>query len=90
MDKGKWYKLSNGTLEVDNNWYMEFNEISNDIVKSSRHINIKLLRSNTRVNMEDSFGTPGQYTFTEVPKSEIQEFLPIEERDQINNAYELY
>jgi hypothetical protein len=78
--KDKWYRITNGTSLVIGGrlWYGKFLKVDGYIITSNHYSEISGFESR-----EGSFGSKGIYTFTEVPLSEIQFFLPVNHPDKI-------
>ena len=75
----KWYKVCNGNFNIphDDLYYVKSPKIINDIITVDQYL------YNGYLEEEGKFGHVGDYTFTEVPLSEIQWILPDGHSDKI-------
>ena len=72
FEAGKWYRVTDGKNKAIGKrlWYVKSPKVIDNIIICEEYwYNGSLLK-------DGNFGTIGDYTFTEVPLSEIQQFLP--------------
>ena len=71
FEAGKWYRVTDGkNKEIGKSlWYVKSLSVLNGIIKAGEYWHDYL-------STDGCFGSIGDYTFTEVPLSEIQQFLP--------------
>ena len=87
---GQWYKLTSGTLKLDKPWYIKFREINKEgSIRSTHYINGSGTFSSSK---DGNFGIKGDYTFSEIELSEIQQYLPEGHPDLLSQElnYEIY
>ena len=87
---GQWYKLTSGTLKLDKPWYIKFKEITdNGNIISTHYIRDNKSFSNSEYG---NLGIKGDYTFSEINLSEIQQYLPKDHPDLIPQEpnYEIF
>lgn len=73
LEQNKWYKITSGKLNLNKHWYVKFNEMKGNTIGCTDYINDSLKFK--QVN-DTNFGSVGDYTFTLIDLSEIQEYLP--------------
>ena len=78
----KWYKVCNGKFNIphDTLYYVKSPKIINNIITVDQYL------YNGYLGQEGNFGHIGDYTFVEVPLSEIQHLLPEGHPDLVNTV----
>jgi hypothetical protein len=80
LKQNKWYKLTSGKLILIKPWYVKFNIIQGQIIKCTDYINDDFKFKST---YDSNFGSIGEYIFTSIDLSEIQEYLPDGHPDKV-------
>ena len=81
FEVGKWYKVCDGNIKIYNDpWYVKSPKIVDGIVKVDQYLYDNCLEE------EGNFGNVGDYTFVEVPLSEIEHLLLKCPSDKIEKA----
>ena len=88
MIKDTWYKVTSGKDKLDKPWYIKFDRIDDLLIRSSNHIDSE---GNFSI-CDGNFGPEGCYSYSEIPLSEIQQWLPKDHLDLLPKEpnYEIY
>lgn len=78
FEVGKWYRVTDGKNKAIGKslWYAKSLSVLNGVIKAGEYWHDYL-------STDGCFGSIGDYTFTEVPLSEIQQYLPDGHPDKI-------